>query len=74
LKWTAHNPCTKYTHSSSLAHFHTELVLQALGLPNEVISGALRIGIGKFTTEEEIEQAAEVLSTAVSLTRKAMDV
>ncbi len=46
-------------------------VLQALGLPSEVIEGALRIGIGKFTTEEEIEQAAEILSTAVSLTRKA---
>jgi cysteine desulfurase len=44
-------------------------VLQALGLPDEVIEGALRIGIGKFTTSQEIEQAAEILSTAVSLTR-----
>ncbi len=47
-------------------------VLQALGLPSNLIEGALRIGIGKFTTSEEIEQAAEILSSAVSLTRKAM--
>lgn len=47
-------------------------VLQALGLPSEVMQGALRIGIGKFTTEEEISQAAEILSNAVNLTRKAM--
>ncbi len=31
-------------------------VLQALGLPSEVIEGALRIGIGKFTTESDINQ------------------
>jgi len=36
------------------------------------MEGALRIGIGKFTTEEEISQAAEILSNAVNLTRKAM--
>lgn len=47
-------------------------VLQALGLPSEVMEGALRIGIGKFTTEEEISQAAEILSNTVNLTRKAM--
>jgi cysteine desulfurase len=49
-------------------------VLQALGLPSEVIEGALRIGIGKFTTHEEIDQAAEILSTAISQTRKAVHV
>ena len=47
-------------------------VLQAMCLPQELIEGALRIGIGKFTTLEEIEQAANILSTAVSLTRQAM--
>ena len=47
-------------------------VLQALNLPSEVIEGALRIGLGKFTTDEEIERAAEILSTAVSKTRQAM--
>ncbi len=47
-------------------------VLQALGLPDNVIEGALRIGLGKFTTDEEIDQAAEILSTAVSQIRQAM--
>ncbi|HBB35591.1 MAG TPA: aminotransferase [Cyanobacteria bacterium UBA8803] len=47
-------------------------VLQALNLPSEVIEGALRIGLGKFTTDEEIDRAAEILSTAVSKTRQAM--
>ncbi len=47
-------------------------VLQALGLPDNVIEGALRIGLGKFTTYEETELAAEILSTAVSKTRTAL--
>jgi cysteine desulfurase len=47
-------------------------VLQAMALSSNVIEGALRIGIGKFTTFEEIEQAAEILATAVSLTRQLM--
>jgi cysteine desulfurase len=40
-------------------------VLRAMNLPEEVIEGALRIGIGKFTTDEEIDQAAMILSKAV---------
>jgi len=47
-------------------------VLRALGLSDNMIEGALRIGLGKFTTDEEIDQAAEILATAVSQTRKAM--
>ena len=47
-------------------------VLQALNLPFDIIEGALRIGLGKFTTDEEIERAAELLSTAVSKIRQAM--
>jgi cysteine desulfurase len=47
-------------------------VLQALSLPANVIEGALRIGLGKSTTDEEIDRAAEILSTAVSKTRQAM--
>ncbi len=47
-------------------------VLQVLGLPDSLIEGALRIGLGKFTTDEEIDRAAEILSTAVSKTRQAM--
>lgn len=47
-------------------------VLQALGLPDDLIDGALRIGLGKFTTDQEIDQAAEIISNAVSQIRKAM--
>ena len=47
-------------------------VLQALGLPDNIIGGALRIGLGKFTTEQEIDQAAEIILNAVSYIRKAM--
>lgn len=43
-----------------------------LGLPDNLIEGALRIGLGKFTTDEEIDRAAEILSTTVSKTRQAM--
>lgn len=39
-------------------------VLQAMGLSNETMDGALRIGIGKFTTGEEIRTAAELIITA----------
>lgn len=47
-------------------------VLQALGLPSNVIEGALRIGLGKFTTEAEIDQTAEIISTAVRQIRQTM--
>ncbi|HEY9692755.1 MAG TPA: cysteine desulfurase family protein [Oculatellaceae cyanobacterium] len=49
-------------------------VLQALHLPSQIIEGALRIGIGKFTTDEEIERAAEIIPTAASKTRQAMSI
>jgi cysteine desulfurase len=47
-------------------------VLQALGLPADMVEGALRIGIGKFTTDTQIDQAAEVLANAVHAIRQAM--
>ena len=40
-------------------------VLRAMNLPEELIEGALRIGIGKFTTDEELDQAAIILSKTV---------
>lgn len=39
-------------------------VLRAMGLPDSVLHGAIRIGIGKWTTDEEIELAADILSNA----------
>ncbi len=43
-----------------------------MDLPLEVMKGGLLIGISKFTANEEIERAAEILSFAINLTRKAM--
>jgi cysteine desulfurase len=45
-------------------------VLQALKLPEEVIEGALRIGLGKFTTEEEVDQASSILTEAIEQIRQ----
>jgi cysteine desulfurase len=36
-------------------------VIRALQLPEDIVNGALRIGIGKFTTDEEIDRAAGIL-------------
>ena len=43
-----------------------------MGLPDALQEGALRIGTGKFTTDEEIECAAEKIAQAVAATRVAM--
>lgn len=41
-------------------------VLQAMNLPANLIEGALRIGIGKFTTQKEIEQTSSLITNAVN--------
>lgn len=41
-------------------------VLRAINLEDELIEGALRIGIGKFTTHEEIEKSAEILINTIN--------
>jgi cysteine desulfurase len=41
-------------------------VLKAMNLPDELIESALRIGIGKFSTEIEIEKSAEILTNTVN--------
>ncbi|NMF61171.1 cysteine desulfurase family protein [Pseudanabaena yagii] len=45
-------------------------VLQAINLPTHLIEGALRISIGKFTTDAEIDRAANILITAVHSTQQ----
>lgn len=37
-----------------------------MGLPQALQEGAIRIGVGKWTTDEEIERAAELLVCAAS--------
>ncbi|MEH2162063.1 MAG: cysteine desulfurase family protein [Nostoc sp.] len=41
-------------------------VLQTMNLAENIIEGALRIGIGKFTTKEEIEKASSLIVNAVN--------
>jgi cysteine desulfurase len=39
-------------------------VLQAMGVPVHLGKGAVRLSVGRFTTEEEVDQAAEALVAA----------
>jgi len=45
-------------------------VLRALGLPADLARGAIRIGLGRFNTEEEVEYAAGRLVEAVRRLRE----
>jgi cysteine desulfurase len=45
-------------------------VLRAMGLSEALQEGALRIGIGKFTTDEEIDRATEHMVQAVTAIRR----
>ena len=47
-------------------------VLRAMGLSELVQEGALRIGTGKFTTDDEIERAGMYITEAVSSARHAL--
>ena len=47
-------------------------VLQALKLPEAIVSGALRLGLGKFTTAEEINQIVDILVHASSQIQQAL--
>ena len=44
-------------------------VLRALGLPDERVYTALRFGLGRYNTEQEIEVAIEALCRAVEEVR-----
>lgn len=44
-------------------------VLRALGFSPDLLEGALRIVLGKFTTDEKINQAAALLSRSVEQIR-----
>jgi cysteine desulfurase len=47
-------------------------VLRAMKLPNEVIDGSLRIGIGKFNQHKEIYEAADFLIEAYEIIRQSL--
>jgi cysteine desulfurase len=39
-------------------------VLAAMGVPPEIGQGAVRLSVGRFTTEEEVDSAADILAHA----------
>lgn len=47
-------------------------VLRAMNLPEDAIAGALRIGLGKFTTDSEIDRGTNLLVTAISQIQAAL--
>lgn len=47
-------------------------VLRAMNLPEDVQEGALRIGLSRFTTRDEVEQAAGHIIEAVTTVRRFM--
>jgi cysteine desulfurase len=47
-------------------------VLRAMGLSDEIQGSALRISNGKFTTDDEIERAAEQITSAIASVRAAV--
>ena len=44
-------------------------MLRALGLPDDLAGAAVRIGLGRFTTEAEVEAAADAIVAAVTRLR-----
>jgi cysteine desulfurase len=51
------------------ASLEPSYVLRALGVDEELAHTSLRIGIGRFTTEEEIDYAADIIISAVERLR-----
>jgi cysteine desulfurase len=51
--------------SCSSGSFRPSHVLLAMGLPEKVLRSTIRLGVGRFTTEQEVDQAAAFVVEAV---------
>jgi cysteine desulfurase len=58
--------------SCSAGSFEPSHVLRAIGVPDEIARASLRLGVGRFTTADEIDRAAELIVATVHLARKAV--
>ncbi len=57
--------------SGSLEPSH---VLKAMGVPTRIASGAIRFSLSRYTTDEEIDRAIEIVPAAIARLRKVMPV
>ena len=51
------------------ASLEPSYVLRAIGLPDALAHSSLRLSVGRFTTEEEVDFAATTIKNAVSKLR-----
>jgi cysteine desulfurase len=49
---------------------HASYVLLAMGVPEELAHSAVRFGVGRFTTEEEVDYVADKLAGVVTRLRE----
>lgn len=64
-----HELAISTTSACMSASIQPSYVLKALGLSEDLILSSLRISIGRFTTEEEIDYAIQLICTRVSALR-----
>jgi cysteine desulfurase len=57
--------------SCSAGSFEPSHVLRAIGVPDQLARASLRLGVGRFNSDTEIDCAAELIATAVDRARQA---
>ena len=57
--------------SCSAGSFEPSHVLRAIGVPDSLARASLRLGVGRFTTADEVDRAAELIVEAVERARQA---
>jgi len=53
------------------AEVEPSYVLRAMGVPDDLAAASIRVGLGRFTTEDEIDEAAEFIAETVARLRSA---